>query len=122
YNCPINNELQFIPACVHRYDSGGSPPGYDRTRGALPGNRGFKLTYLEEAYTTEHWLVRIYRVKKPDEFNRPRLPLSKRTVPTSNSISKKLALGGGPTTSKRRKGMMKNKPSIVKGKKAVKLE
>jgi hypothetical protein len=46
---------------MRRYDSGGSPPGYDRTRGALPGNRGFKLTYLEEAYTTEHWLVRIYR-------------------------------------------------------------
>ncbi|PZC80814.1 hypothetical protein B5X24_HaOG213801 [Helicoverpa armigera] len=98
----------------YRYDSGGSPPGYDRTRGALPGNRGFKLTYLEEAYTTEHWLVRIYRVKKPDEFNRPRLPLAKRTVPTSNSISKK--------TSKRRKGMLKNKPTVVKGKKAVRLE
>ncbi|KAF9808192.1 hypothetical protein SFRURICE_017344 [Spodoptera frugiperda] len=98
----------------YRYDSGGSPPGYDRTRGALPGNRGFKLTYLEEAYTTEHWLVRIYRVKKPDEFNRPRLPLAKRTVPTSNTISKK--------TTKRRKGMLKNKPTIVKGKKAVKLE
>uniref|UniRef100_A0A2A4JJU3 dolichyl-diphosphooligosaccharide--protein glycotransferase n=1 Tax=Heliothis virescens TaxID=7102 RepID=A0A2A4JJU3_HELVI len=98
----------------YRYDSGGSPPGYDRTRGALPGNRGFKLTYLEEAYTTEHWLVRIYRVKKPDEFNRPRLPLAKRTVPTSNSISKK--------TSKRRKGMLKNKPTIVKGKRAVRLE
>ncbi|VVC90579.1 unnamed protein product [Leptidea sinapis] len=46
----------------YRYDSGGSPPGYDRTRNALPGNRGFKLTYLEEAYTTEHWLVRIYRI------------------------------------------------------------
>ncbi|KAH9636439.1 hypothetical protein HF086_006254 [Spodoptera exigua] len=98
----------------YRYDSGGSPPGYDRTRGALPGNRGFKLTYLEEAYTTEHWLVRIYRVKKPDEFNRPRLPLAKRTVPTSNTISKK--------TTKRRKGMLKNKPTIVKGKKVVKLE
>ncbi|XP_022818123.1 dolichyl-diphosphooligosaccharide--protein glycosyltransferase subunit STT3B isoform X1 [Spodoptera litura] len=106
----------------YRYDSGGSPPGYDRTRGALPGNRGFKLTYLEEAYTTEHWLVRIYRVKKPDEFNRPRLPLAKRTVPTSNTISKKHALGGGPMTTKRRKGMLKNKPTVVKGKKAVKLE
>ncbi|KAI5633039.1 oligosaccharyl transferase STT3 subunit domain-containing protein [Phthorimaea operculella] len=80
----------------YRYDSGGSPAGYDRTRNALPGNRGFKLTYLEEAYTTEHWLVRIYRVKKPDEFNRPRLPISKRTVPTSNSLSKKNSLGGDP--------------------------
>jgi hypothetical protein len=36
------------------------------------------LTYLEEAYTSEHWLVRIYRVKKPDEFNRPSLKPQKR--------------------------------------------
>ncbi|GBP74601.1 Dolichyl-diphosphooligosaccharide--protein glycosyltransferase subunit STT3B [Eumeta japonica] len=98
----------------YRYDSGGSPPGYDRTRGALPGNRGFKLTYLEEAYTTEHWLVRIYRVKKRDEFNRPRLPVAKRTISTSNMISKK--------SSKRRKGTLKNKPTIVKGKKVSRLE
>lgn len=38
-----------------------SPAGYDRTRNAVIGNKDFKLTYLEEAYTTEHWLVRIYR-------------------------------------------------------------
>ncbi|XP_026314946.1 dolichyl-diphosphooligosaccharide--protein glycosyltransferase subunit STT3B isoform X4 [Hyposmocoma kahamanoa] len=106
----------------YRYDSGGSPSGYDRTRGALPGNRGFSLTYLEEAYTTEHWLVRIYRVKKPEEFNRPRIPLAKRTVPSSKSLSKKSELGGGSTTLKRRKGLLKNKPTIVKGKKVTRLE
>lgn len=38
------------------------PAGFDRTRQAVPGNRGFQLTYLEEAYTSEHWLVRIYRL------------------------------------------------------------
>lgn len=38
-----------------------TPPGFDRTRNAVIGNKDFKLTYLEEAYTTEHWLVRIYR-------------------------------------------------------------
>lgn len=37
------------------------PAGYDRTRNAEIGNKNFGLTYLEEAYTTEHWLVRIYR-------------------------------------------------------------
>ena len=47
-----------------------SPAGYDRTRNAVIGHKDFDLTYLEEAYTSEHWLVRIYRVKKPDEFNR----------------------------------------------------
>lgn len=40
-----------------------TPPGFDRTRNVEIGNKNFDLTYLEEAYTTEHWLVRIYKVK-----------------------------------------------------------
>ena len=39
----------------------GSPSGYDRTRNVEIGNKNIKLTHLEEAYTSEHWLVRIYR-------------------------------------------------------------
>lgn len=54
------------------------PAGFDRTRNAVIGNKDFDLTYLEEAYTSDHWLVRIYRVKKPDEFNRPSLKPQKR--------------------------------------------
>lgn len=42
---------------------GGKPPGYDRVRSAEIGNKDFELDVLEEAYTTEHWLVRIYKVK-----------------------------------------------------------
>jgi len=41
-----------------------TPSGFDRTRNVEIGNKNIKLHYLEEAYTTEHWLVRIYRVKK----------------------------------------------------------
>lgn len=48
-----------------------APPGYDRTRNVEIGNKNIKLEHLEEAYTTDHWLVRIYKVKKP--ANRPRL-------------------------------------------------
>ena len=48
-----------------------APPGYDRTRSVEIGNKNIKLEHLEEAYTTDHWLVRIYKVKKPS--NRPRL-------------------------------------------------
>ncbi|XP_044730393.1 dolichyl-diphosphooligosaccharide--protein glycosyltransferase subunit STT3B isoform X2 [Chrysoperla carnea] len=74
-----------------KLDQGSSPPGYDRTRSSVIGNKNFDLTYLEEAYTTEHWLVRIYRVKKPHEFNRPSIPPTKRTVKLShNFISKKV--------------------------------
>lgn len=46
-----------------------APTGYDRTRNVEIGNKNIKLKHLEEAYTTDHWLVRIYKVKKPS--NRP---------------------------------------------------
>ncbi|KAL1460992.1 hypothetical protein WDU94_012925 [Cyamophila willieti] len=88
-----------------------TPAGYDRTRNTVIGNRNFDLTYLEEAYTTEHWLVRIYRVKKPEEFNRPRIPVSERKVKLSNFISKK--------TSKKKKGSMRTKPTVIRGGKKV---
>jgi len=45
------------------YTEGGKPSGYDRVRNAEIGNKDFELDVLEEAYTTEHWLVRIYKVK-----------------------------------------------------------
>lgn len=38
-----------------------NPAGFDRTRNAVIGKKNIDLTYLEEAYTSEHWLVRIYR-------------------------------------------------------------
>ena len=43
--------------------AGGKNPGYDRVRHAEIGNKEFELTTVEEAYTTEHWVVRIYKVK-----------------------------------------------------------
>lgn len=53
--------------CYYRfgevYTEGGKPTGYDRVRNAEIGNKNFELDVLEEAYTTEHWLVRIYKVK-----------------------------------------------------------
>uniref|UniRef100_A0A672H7F8 Dolichyl-diphosphooligosaccharide--protein glycosyltransferase subunit STT3B n=1 Tax=Salarias fasciatus TaxID=181472 RepID=A0A672H7F8_SALFA len=48
-----------------------TPPGFDRTRNAEIGNKDIRLKHLEEAFTSEHWLVRIYKVKKLD--NRDRL-------------------------------------------------
>jgi len=53
--------------CYYRfgkvYTESGKPTGYDRVRNAEIGNKDFELDVLEEAYTTEHWLVRIYKVK-----------------------------------------------------------
>jgi len=39
------------------------PAGFDRVRNVEIGYKGFGLTYLEEAFTSVHWLVRVYRVK-----------------------------------------------------------
>ncbi|KAJ0104922.1 hypothetical protein Patl1_19322 [Pistacia atlantica] len=44
----------------------GKPPGYDRARGVEIGNKDVKLEYLEEAFTTSNWIVRIYKVKPPN--------------------------------------------------------
>lgn len=39
------------------------PSGYDRTRGAEIGRKNFDLMHVREEFTSEHWLVRIYKVK-----------------------------------------------------------
>jgi len=55
--------------CYYRftelYTQGGKPPGFDRVREVEIGNKDVSLTHLEEAYTSEHWLVRIYKVLPP---------------------------------------------------------
>jgi len=42
----------------------GKPTGYDRVRATEIGRKKFNLKYFEEVLTTEHWIVRIYKVKK----------------------------------------------------------
>jgi len=84
-------EHEYLPKGEYRIDAGGSPTmlnslmyklsyyrfgeqktdpskpsGFDRVRNVEIGNKNFKLKYVEEAYTSEHWLVRIYKVKKPN--------------------------------------------------------
>ena len=36
--------------------------GYDSVRKTVIGDRNIKLTHFEEAFTSERWLVRIYKV------------------------------------------------------------
>lgn len=56
--------------CYYRfgdfYTEAGKPSGWDRVRQTEIGNKDFSLDYLEEAYTSEHWIVRIYKVLDPD--------------------------------------------------------
>lgn len=47
----------------------GREPGFDAVRQTVIGNQDFKLNYFEEAYTTQNWIIRIYRVKKRSNTN-----------------------------------------------------
>uniref|UniRef100_A0A3Q1FBQ6 dolichyl-diphosphooligosaccharide--protein glycotransferase n=1 Tax=Acanthochromis polyacanthus TaxID=80966 RepID=A0A3Q1FBQ6_9TELE len=88
-----------------------TPPGFDRTRNAEIGNKDIKFKHLEEAFTSEHWLVRIYKVKNLD--NREPLDHKLRSVvPKQKYTSKK--------TAKRKRGHIKNKLVLKKGKKLQK--
>jgi dolichyl-diphosphooligosaccharide---protein glycosyltransferase len=56
--------------CYYRFDEvvQGGQAGLDRVRQlSMAGEAAkIKLRYFEEAFTSENWIVRIYRVKKPD--------------------------------------------------------
>jgi len=58
--------------CYYRfgemYTRQGEPSGFDTVRQAVIGNKQIKLTYFEEAYTSERWLVRIYRLRDSAEM------------------------------------------------------
>ncbi|CAD6188574.1 unnamed protein product [Caenorhabditis auriculariae] len=82
------------------------PAGFDRTRGYVIGKKDVTLDYIEEAYTTENWLVRIYKLK--DLPNRPQIKPADLTVPFRG---KRVAKG------KNKKGILLQNES-VKGKKA----
>ena len=91
-----------------------SPPGFDRTRHVEIGNKNFDLQHVEEAYTTEHWIVRIYRVKKP--ANRLQAKSALRQVQRRKSIYSSTK----KTTSQvRKQGVILNKPQVKKGVKAT---
>ncbi|XP_025203184.1 dolichyl-diphosphooligosaccharide--protein glycosyltransferase subunit STT3A [Melanaphis sacchari] len=65
----LKNSLMY-KMCYYRFgqvfSEGGKPAGYDRVRNAEIGVKNVTLHVVDEAYTTEHWLVRIYRVKDYD--------------------------------------------------------
>ncbi|KAF6717296.1 Dolichyl-diphosphooligosaccharide--protein glycosyltransferase subunit STT3B [Oryzias melastigma] len=89
-----------------------TPPGFDRTRNAKIGNKDIKLKYLEEAFTSEHWLVRIYKVKKLENRDRMENNLGSTDSSHQKFTSKK--------TAKRKRGFVKNKLVLKKGKKVTK--
>ncbi|VDK70668.1 unnamed protein product [Onchocerca ochengi] len=78
--------------------------GFDRTRGYVIGRKNIVLEHLEEAYTSQNWLVRIYKVLK--QKNRPVIPeKNRRKKPVLHSSRK----------NKSKKGIIQGKPAVVKG-------
>ncbi|KAL5106695.1 Dolichyl-diphosphooligosaccharide--protein glycosyltransferase subunit STT3B [Taenia crassiceps] len=61
------------------------PAGFDRARNTEIGVKNIELTHLEEAFTSEHWIVRVFRVKKP--ANRLRMTGSGRRRRTSRKTA-----------------------------------
>lgn len=42
----------------------GKPKGYDTVRNVNPGYKNYKLHYFTEAFTSDKWIVRIYKRNK----------------------------------------------------------
>ncbi|KAK6019812.1 oligosaccharyl transferase STT3 subunit [Ostertagia ostertagi] len=78
--------------------------GFDRTRGYVIGKKDITLEYIEEAFTSENWLVRIYKVKHPE--NRPVIKRSERQIVVD---TKKVSKG------KNKRGVFRNQPEVKKG-------
>jgi hypothetical protein len=43
------------------------PKGLDRARNQEIANKNVTLSYFEEVFTSEHWIVRIYKIKKGND-------------------------------------------------------
>ena len=66
-------------------------PGYDSVRKQVVGNKNIKLQHFEEAYTTDRWLVRIYRLKPLPEMD-PKMESRHGSATKALPISKKMAM------------------------------
>jgi dolichyl-diphosphooligosaccharide--protein glycosyltransferase len=87
---------------------------FDRTRHVEIGNKNFDLKHVEEAYTTEHWIVRIYKVKKLANRVQAKSALQLQLRKSIFSASKR------SSDQARKQGVILNKPLVKKGTKVSK--
>ncbi|XP_074268981.1 dolichyl-diphosphooligosaccharide--protein glycosyltransferase subunit STT3A-like isoform X2 [Silene latifolia] len=79
------NSLMYKLSYYRFVESDGQ--GFDKVRRTEIGRKYFKLTHFEEAFTSHHWLVRIYKLKP--QKNRIKGKLKKPKSKTNPSISKR---------------------------------
>ncbi len=65
------------------------PAGFDKARGKEIGKKNFDLTTMEEAFTSEHWIVRIFKVKKRPIVEPTKKSLKEKSKNNSNTVEKK---------------------------------
>ncbi len=64
--CPLFSSLPTPPTKHTQVQtSAHAPAGFDRVRHYEIGEKDVHLEHMEEAFTSDHWIVRIYKVKKP---------------------------------------------------------
>lgn len=78
----MRNSLMYKLSYYRFVELFGGQEGWDRVRNQGIPNKPISLTVVDEAFTSENMIVRIYKVKKPDNLGRP-LSLA------SGSISKR---------------------------------
>ncbi|KAJ3121996.1 hypothetical protein HK098_003181 [Nowakowskiella sp. JEL0407] len=66
----MRNSLMYKMSYYRFAEMFGGQQPYDRVRGTPVSSKPIKLSVLDEAYTTENMIVRIYAVKPPDNIGR----------------------------------------------------
>ncbi|KNC97433.1 dolichyl-diphosphooligosaccharide--protein glycosyltransferase subunit STT3 [Spizellomyces punctatus DAOM BR117] len=66
----MKNSLMYKLSYYRFHELFGGGPAHDSVRGATIPNKPIKLSTVDEVYTTENWIVRIYEVKTPDNIGR----------------------------------------------------
>jgi dolichyl-diphosphooligosaccharide--protein glycosyltransferase len=65
---PVMLNSLMYKLCYYRFDEistqYGRPAGFDLARNVEVGHKGIQLHHIEEVFTSEHWIVRIYKRHK----------------------------------------------------------
>jgi dolichyl-diphosphooligosaccharide---protein glycosyltransferase len=66
--------------------------GFDRVRNVQIGREDVQLKHFEEVFTSEHWMVRIYRLKPPAK-REPRMVNPLRVAHSKPTVKERLVSG-----------------------------
>ncbi|GAB2292357.1 Dolichyl-diphosphooligosaccharide--protein glycosyltransferase subunit stt3a [Dionaea muscipula] len=70
--------------------------GFDRVRRTEIGKKHFKLSHFEEVFTSQHWMVRLYKLKPPKNRIRGKTKTKKSKLKTTAPGSKRSVVRRNP--------------------------